>query len=180
MTLPDGWFSGHDIEAYRALYEHVPDHGYTVEIGVYRGRSLMSVADIIKRKQLCVLAVDLFSQPFLNDFATDRQVRVWETARDFGINENVVLKNTPSVLGAQRQISSSFDLVFIDADHLYESVKADIEAWSPMIRRGGILCGHDYEGGTIGVIEAVVEHFGRQVPKFGSTIWQVEIGRVGD
>jgi methyltransferase family protein len=41
---------------------------------------------------------------------------------------------------------AAFDLVFIDADHSYSSVKADIAAWRSKVRRAGILCGHDCEG----------------------------------
>ena len=35
-----------------------------------------------------------------------------------------------------------FDIVYIDAEHDYESVKADIEAWRPKAKH--ILAGHDY------------------------------------
>ncbi|HEY0838523.1 MAG TPA: class I SAM-dependent methyltransferase [Azospirillum sp.] len=38
-----------------------------------------------------------------------------------------------------------FDLVFIDADHSYGSVQADIAAWRGKVKAGGILCGHDCE-----------------------------------
>jgi hypothetical protein len=41
--------------------------------------------------------------------------------------------------------NGSFDLVFIDADHSYEAVKADISAWRSKVKPGGILCGHDCE-----------------------------------
>lgn len=36
------------------------------------------------------------------------------------------------------------DLVYIDANHSYASVLEDIEAWSPKVREGGIVAGHDY------------------------------------
>lgn len=37
-----------------------------------------------------------------------------------------------------------FDMVFIDAIHMYDAVKEDISLWLPLIRKGGILSGHDY------------------------------------
>lgn len=43
-----------------------------------------------------------------------------------------------------RSWSNVVDLVFVDGDHTYNQVKADIQAWLPHIRKGGILCGHDY------------------------------------
>lgn len=37
------------------------------------------------------------------------------------------------------------DLVFIDAGHSYSEVKEDIKAWLCKVRKGGILCGDDYQ-----------------------------------
>ena len=42
----------------------------------------------------------------------------------------------------------SLDFVFIDADHEYESVLKDIQAWTPKLKSGGMMSGHDthFEG----------------------------------
>lgn len=68
-----------------------------------------------------------------------------------------------------------FDLVFIDAKHAYESVKEDIQAWMKLVRRGGILCGHDYHECWPGVQKAV----GELLPQFtvvsDTTIWTANL-----
>lgn len=38
-----------------------------------------------------------------------------------------------------------YDFVFIDADHSYEGCSADIAAWLPKVKAGGLFGGHDYE-----------------------------------
>lgn len=38
----------------------------------------------------------------------------------------------------------SMDFVFLDGDHSYEGVKADLAAWVPKVKVGGWICGHDY------------------------------------
>ena len=43
-----------------------------------------------------------------------------------------------------------FDMVYIDADHTEEAVYADLLAWYPKVRAGGVLSGHDYCECTLG------------------------------
>jgi hypothetical protein len=40
---------------------------------------------------------------------------------------------------------NSLDIIYIDGDHSYEGVKADLEASLPIIRKYGYIMGHDYE-----------------------------------
>ena len=51
----------------------------------------------------------------------------------------------------------SLDFVFIDANHKYEFVKADIEGWFKKVKKGGIISGHDFDFGHWGVVRAVTE-----------------------
>ena len=49
------------------------------------------------------------------------------------------------------------DLVWIDAAHDYEHVRRDVEAYKPLLRPDGLLCGHDACDQFPGVIRAVDE-----------------------
>lgn len=59
----------------------------------------------------------------------------------------------------------SLDFVFIDADHGYESVKKDIQAWTPKLTGTGILSGHDIN--LEGVIQATSEMIQEGQLKYG-------------
>ena len=58
--------------------------------------------------------------------------------------KQIVKMKMTSLEAAAQIVPSSLDLVFIDGDHSYSAVKADIEAWLPKVRKGGVLSGHDY------------------------------------
>ena len=62
-----------------------------------------------------------------------------------------------SVNASKRFNDNSLDFIFIDAAHDYKSVKADIDAWLPKIKPGGIIAGHDLH--AEGVKQAVIESF---------------------
>jgi predicted O-methyltransferase YrrM len=47
-------------------------------------------------------------------------------------------------LEASRWFSDgSLDFVYIDGNHALHYVLEDLEAWTPKVRRGGIVAGHD-------------------------------------
>lgn len=69
--------------------------------------------------------------------------------------------------------SQSLDFAFIDADHRYEAVLADIKAYQPLIKKGGILAGHDYR--LAGVKKAVDKSFGKKLQRGPGSIWYIKI-----
>jgi predicted O-methyltransferase YrrM len=51
---------------------------------------------------------------------------------------------TTSLKAAEHVPDGSLDFVYIDGNHGEAFVAADLEAWTPKVRRGGIVAGHDY------------------------------------
>jgi len=68
----------------------------------------------------------------------------------------------------------SLDFVFIDGNHAYEYIVADIKAWLPKIKLGGLLSGHDYKvkghNRSFGVTRAVNEIF-KEDFEFKRFVW---------
>src|SRR5690242_5730548 len=56
----EGWFTEEDRKVYSELLEQLPDGGTFAELGTAKGRSICSVAEIVKRKNLKVIAVDTY------------------------------------------------------------------------------------------------------------------------
>lgn len=62
-----------------------------------------------------------------------------------------------SVTMAEQVPDESLGFLFIDAAHDYESVKADLHAWVPKVKQGGIVAMHDYLSPDYGVNKATKE-----------------------
>lgn len=77
----------------------------------------------------------------------------------FASDRRMVVRSRSS--DAAACLTVDYDFVFLDADHSYEGVRADIAAWAPKIKPGGWLGGHDYENPNFpkfGVTRAVNEY----------------------
>ena len=50
----------------------------------------------------------------------------------------------------------SLDFVYIDANHTLPQVIADLAAWTPKVRSGGLIAGHDYGRSSVGHVREAV------------------------
>jgi hypothetical protein len=79
-----------------------------------------------------------------------------------------------SVKAANLFTDNSITFCMLDAAHDYDSLKADIEAWFPKVRSGGVIAGDDYESNWPGVDKAVNEFFAdsrSNLTKMASRVW---------
>lgn len=172
--LPNGWFSPGDVDFYRYIYrELVPAMGRTCEVGVHRGRSICCVSDIIRDRYISVVAVDNW-EPW--ELSNDDDYAVFQAALiDFQIVKNARVYDMPSLMAAELQ-SREFDFVFLDDDHSYEHVKAELQVWESKIKAGGYIGGHDFNLFE-GVNRAVLERYpsNRIIMQMDSEIWLVQL-----
>lgn len=57
---------------------------------------------------------------------------------------HVTIMRMTSLEAAQGFRDASLDFVYLDADHEFSAVAADLAAWVPKVRRGGVIAGHDF------------------------------------
>ncbi len=129
--------------------------GYTrgAEIGVECGYNAKT---ILERWPGFLYLIDIWIDSGQPD--TPEKVCVKELAPFAGRFE---MMKMPSVEAAKRFDPNFLDCIYIDAEHTYEAVKADLEAWYPIVRSGGMVSGHDFgvrePNERRGVAEAVME-----------------------
>lgn len=170
IELPPGFFDEIDVRWYRAIYEQlIPENGITAEIGCYRGRSMMCVADIIKAKSLTVWCIDVF-EPFLSDRSTTRLQDFKETAEWYGIREHLKVVKGSSLEAAKFLDDASLDFVFLDGDHEASTVRKELELYEPKVKDSGWIGGHDYAYWP-GVTLAVNEYYRDFAVLDYSSIW---------
>lgn len=160
-----GWFGWADL--YDQFVAQSAGITSVVEIGIWQGRSTIYLANLIRQSQKSIFfyAFDTFagSPEHKQELAaiagrgTTLEDIFRENLAASGCRDYVRALRQDSVSAAQRFNDNSLDMVFLDGCHEYDAVKADIEAWLPKIKPGGLLAGDDYQPSWPGVIAAVDE-----------------------
>ena len=144
-----------------------------IELGSWKGHSTRYLGKLLKKRNVIIYAIDLFEDTYknYNDIEKKYLDKIFEY-NTRGLNNIKSIKSI-SWEAAVKFNDASVDFVFIDADHEYESVKKDIAAWLPKVKKGGIISGHDYFN-PCGVKQAVDEIFNNSV-EFYDKCWFVRV-----
>lgn len=146
-TTIDGYFDWEPL--YEAIAERLPEGGAFCEIGCWRGQSLAFLLTRLQqlRKTVSVYAVDHFAgsleESRLAAIAAVEDIESQCRANLDAVGYPYTLRAEKSVAAAAAFPDRSFDCVYIDGSHDFDSVVADLRAWLPKIKSGGLLAGHD-------------------------------------
>lgn len=155
-----GWFNF--ISIYIHIIDIAEDGDHFVEVGAWKGKSAAFMATEIANsgKQIKFDVVDTWegSEEHKDD----------DIIKSGGLYELFINNMKPaegyynpirttSIEASKLYEDNSLDFVLLDAAHDYDSIKADIEAWLPKVKPGGIIAGDDYHHTWPGIIKAVDE-----------------------
>ena len=144
---------------WEVLAKMINENGFTsyAEIGVWRGDTTKYLLKKCKGLERIYCVDDYVDNN--KSFNQDGMEKSKQIARSLLKSPKVVFLYKSSEEASKEIKDEALDIVFIDADHTYEGCKKDIECWYPKVRKRGIVCGHDYKIGYMGVIKAVNEKF---------------------
>lgn len=145
LTPSNGPLSSADIDRLSYIArQQAKDGAVFVDIGSFEGLSASILCDALD-------GYDNWTVHLVDDFVggqsgcTGSLPKLETNLRSLGYLDRCVLHALDSTVAARDLADESVDLVFIDANHSYSKVKADICAYMSKLRRGGLLCGHDYD-----------------------------------
>lgn len=137
-----GWETEAEEKELVELAKRVLDNGIIVELGGEYGRSAAEFAFAVNGRNITIWTIDRFPSPYQN-LSVGLKTIIQHNLRVAGFSAN-----TKQIQGESAEVGKTWDnglidLLFVDADHSYEGVKADIEAWEKHIKPGGLIVFHD-------------------------------------
>ena len=140
----EGWLWPNQAFILYAVASHLK--GKLVEIGSWKGKSASVFCFATEPQDVQIHCVDIWenSEPY-KDLDTSNLLNEFKNnLQKFNFLNRVNIQKGPSVEISKLHENESCDLIFVDAAHDYENVKADILAWYPKLKKNGIMIGHDY------------------------------------
>lgn len=124
-----------------------------IEIGSWLGQSTNVICNFMKNNKGGKLQViDTFEgSPDTALVGIAERTNIFEkfvnNMIELGHFDRININRASSIEISELFGNESFDFIFIDGDHRYDFVSKDIALYYPKLKKGGIVCGHDYEGG---------------------------------
>jgi hypothetical protein len=115
--------------------EQFQQGGNCLELGVAKGEHALEMFNVLEPKSL---------------FLVDKKENNSKHLTYLKEQDNVFFYKKWSLEAVNEFDDGYFDLIYIDADHNFDSVVNDINSWLPKVKKGGVISGHDFKMGLKG------------------------------
>lgn len=175
-----GWFDLAEAIAIQMAVKQLPNGAQVVELGCFQGKSSVAIASVLPPEGR-LFCVDMFRgmilQPGQVKPPIEEVIRINVTAFEnniekFGVKEKVDFVVMSTTEAANKFEANSIDLLFIDADHSYEGVMADLQNWYPKLKAGGWLFCDDYGVENFPGVARAIKSFGLQGEVVAPSLWR--------
>lgn len=175
-----GWFSDDEKEWYKKQAQKIKN-GKFIEIGVYQGASLLSIADILKNNKTKVYAIDPWElnseeigyQYQNKEFMTKSRKLFESINQKYKLGIEIIQDMSQYCSG--RFKDNSIDMVFLDGDHTFITVLKELELYWPKVKKGGMIAGDDY---TWESVKQAVDKFSKdkmlKLDLYKKIIWSIK------
>jgi len=183
----EGWMADSEL---MWLAQQARKSSVVIEVGSWCGRSSRAIADNLPVDAM-LACVDTYNgssgEPDAHITAKEREgdavyMKFTQNLYDHIRLGRVMPLRMESASAAEvlRNMGVQADMVFLDGDHSEAGFRRDVELWQPLLKEGGLFCGHDYylpeqnPLAWIGVRTVVNEKFplAQQAPN--TSIWFVK------
>jgi predicted O-methyltransferase YrrM len=156
----EGWFSPEQVDRVTARASEVAPGGRIVEIGSFRGRSMVAIG-LSAPEGVVIYAIDPHAgndrgpqeiEGFEDEAAVDSKVFLDNLERA-GVRDRVTYVRKFSH-DAHDDVPGDIDLLHIDGAHRFQPARDDIVAWGKRVTPGGVMLIHD-SFSSIGVTGAI-------------------------
>jgi len=181
----DGVLQGHpdqtSVEELSTIKQIVKKHTHKnmriLEIGSWMGCSSVVLGEIAKQNNGKLACVDSWRGTEVDDLRWISKWRdvfsaFWKRICRTGLSNTIIPMRGASQDVLPLLANGLFDMIYIDGDHRYSGIKHDILQAKRLIRKDGVIAGHDYDVGHPDVMRAVNEIFGK--PKHKGRVWWVK------
>lgn len=193
MSIEDAIDQGMAIQGWKTREElawlagHASRAKFVLDVGCWRGQTTKVMAAVCRGT---IIAVDHVWGTYSGEWGRNEILKTessWDIIQNFQANLEAemhearvfgIFENGPAAREAVRSLAGKarFDFAWLDGDHAYEDVRADLLAYRPLMAMGGILAGHDYDPSFPGVIQAVDE-LCQGFKRGPHTAWYLEVQR---
>jgi predicted O-methyltransferase YrrM len=118
--------------------------GMMVELGTFRGRT----AAVLARTGAQVLSIDNYSYPHHPEVGEPAQ-----RLAKFGLTADFRCADSRKVPAEVKDVA----LLYVDSEHVEAQINAELDAWLPLLVKGGIVVFHDYGKRTQTDVTRVVD-----------------------